>query len=331
MSRANAALILGMSEGKIYNIESGVTQKRIIFCQNVQKQLTERRSPGEGEKRCDCCGKIRKVEEFPVRNGKPKRHCDLCGRGWIDGEQVSFKTFDALPTVRSAGAIMGAYKQTKDYPYLLHLAMRRNSIPTMQIAKKLGVSYNKCKVITSKMGVADPKTKICGSGSDHPRWKGGKIQTSIIDDWIWNQEVKQYRRAKKLTCWSQHIEAQRWEWNHKYHNSSPEFKIKRRLRKAIRQAINQQSVQKKTQLALGCDIKFLRAYLETRFEEGMTWDNYGSGWHIDHVKPLASFDLSKKSEQLKANHYTNLQPLWASDNLLKGDKYYKQPTLLKCI
>ena len=53
----------------------------------------------------------------------------------------------------------------------------------------------------------------------------------------------------------------------------------------------------------------------------MSWDNYGE-WHIDHIVPCASFDLSKKSEQKKCFHYTNLQLPWARDNLLKGCKLY---------
>ena len=54
----------------------------------------------------------------------------------------------------------------------------------------------------------------------------------------------------------------------------------------------------------------------------MTWDNYGrSGWVIDHIRPCASFNLSKSSEQKKCFHYSNLQPLWEEDNLVKSDKY----------
>ena len=68
---------------------------------------------------------------------------------------------------------------------------------------------------------------------------------------------------------------------------------------------------------LGCSIDECRRYLESKFIEGMNWDTI----HIDHVKPCASFDLTKPEEQAKCFHYTNLQPLLAIDNLKKGAKY----------
>ena len=71
---------------------------------------------------------------------------------------------------------------------------------------------------------------------------------------------------------------------------------------------------------LGCTIKEAREHFERKFQPGMSWCNHGE-WHIDHIRPLASFDLTQAEERRKAGHYTNLQPLWAHDNLSKGAKY----------
>lgn len=74
---------------------------------------------------------------------------------------------------------------------------------------------------------------------------------------------------------------------------------------------------------LGCSISELKVYLESKFQSGMNWENHGYGdncWHIDHILPCASFDLTKEADQRKCFHYSNLQPLWQSDNLSKSDK-----------
>jgi hypothetical protein len=72
---------------------------------------------------------------------------------------------------------------------------------------------------------------------------------------------------------------------------------------------------------LGCSVDQLKRYLESKFQPGMTWDNWTrDGWHIDHIKPLSSFDLTDPGQFKVACHYTNLQPLWAKDNLVKSNK-----------
>lgn len=71
---------------------------------------------------------------------------------------------------------------------------------------------------------------------------------------------------------------------------------------------------------LGCPVWRLKFYLAVLFDPGMTWENHGE-WHIDHIRPCKSFDLSDPSQQRECFHYSNLQPLWAPDNLIKGDKY----------
>ena len=93
--------------------------------------------------------------------------------------------------------------------------------------------------------------------------------------------------------------------------------MKKIIRSRIADKIKYKSM--KSSDILGCDWKTFKQHLESQFEEGMTWDNHGiNGWHYDHIIPLSS---AKTEEELyRLNHYTNLQPLWAEDNLRKSDK-----------
>ena len=78
----------------------------------------------------------------------------------------------------------------------------------------------------------------------------------------------------------------------------------------------------KTEALVGCSMLQLKEHLERQFVSGMSWENYGSkGWHIDHIRPCSSFDLTQQEQQRKCFHYTNLRPLWAADNFSKSDKW----------
>jgi len=104
----------------------------------------------------------------------------------------------------------------------------------------------------------------------------------------------------------------------------PAFKILTILRGRIRQALKGYNKSDLTVKLLGCSIEEFWIHLEKKFIRGMTRENHGE-WHVDHIIPCASFDLSKPEEQAKCFHYTNLQPLWAIDNLKKGDRKYDRP------
>lgn len=71
---------------------------------------------------------------------------------------------------------------------------------------------------------------------------------------------------------------------------------------------------------VGCSFDCLKACLEVQFSAGMTWENYGE-WHVDHVRPCVSFDLTDPKQQRDCFHFTNLQPMWAKDNKKKGARY----------
>ncbi|MFH0805963.1 MAG: hypothetical protein V1901_03760 [Patescibacteria group bacterium] len=97
------------------------------------------------------------------------------------------------------------------------------------------------------------------------------------------------------------------------------FKLRCYLGKRMVSALKGETKNETTLNLLGCSLEFIKQHLESKFKPGMSWKNYGK-WHIDHIKPCASFDLSKSEEQQKCFHYSNLQPLWAKDNMIKGDR-----------
>lgn len=117
------------------------------------------------------------------------------------------------------------------------------------------------------------------------------------------------------------------ERNFKYQKKrlliDPNFKLIRAIRTRLRSAISNKQKTGSAVKDLGCSISEVKIHLEKQFKPGMTWENYGrNGWHIDHIIPLSKFNLSNREEFLKANHYTNLQPLWAEENYKKGNKVY---------
>lgn len=106
--------------------------------------------------------------------------------------------------------------------------------------------------------------------------------------------------------------------------TDPNYKLGCVIRTRIKEAIRKQygSKSKKTMALLGCSVEECRIHIEAKWLPGMDWKNHGIGrgkWHIDHVKPCKSFDMTNPEHQKVCFHYTNLQPLWSEDNLRKGD------------
>tara|TARA_R110000782_G_scaffold242674_1_gene329189 strand:- start:135 stop:551 length:417 start_codon:yes stop_codon:yes gene_type:complete len=101
--------------------------------------------------------------------------------------------------------------------------------------------------------------------------------------------------------------------------TEPLYKLRCNISSLIRISIrrNGYSKKSKTYEYLGCSFEYFKVYLEKQFTEGMTWQNAGE-WHLDHIYPVS---LAKDEEELiKLNHYSNFQPLWAIDNIIKGNK-----------
>lgn len=93
--------------------------------------------------------------------------------------------------------------------------------------------------------------------------------------------------------------------------------LRSRLSKAIKLNYKRGSAVKD----LGCSVEKFKLWIEMQWQEGMNWDNWTKdGWHLDHIIPLCKFNLENREELLKACHYTNIQPMWAEENLTKGGR-----------
>jgi hypothetical protein len=144
-------------------------------------------------------------------------------------------------------------------------------------------------------------------------------------------KIKQYRkkyyqknldklRTKRKEYYHENKEKNRLlnnKWKSKKRKEDGFYRLKINLRDRIRDYLKGDIKSKRTNDIVGLDKVEFKLYIESKFTEGMSWENYGK-WHLDHIKPLC--EAKNYEEVLILNHYTNLQPLWAEDNLRKNRK-----------
>jgi len=124
--------------------------------------------------------------------------------------------------------------------------------------------------------------------------------------------------ANRKNNWNHYREYHRIYCNDRYKNDI-NYRLASSLRSRLYAAVKNNQKKGSAVGDLGCSVEELKIHLESKFAKGMSWGNYGkNGWHIDHIQPLIFFNLSNREELLKACHRSNLQPLWASDNIRKG-------------
>ena len=150
------------------------------------------------------------------------------------------------------------------------------------------------------------------------RWTDQNKQAakSISRNWYLNNKGRHHANVAQWRKNNRHKAAE-------YENKAlqnPERKIASNLRRRMRSVIFNNKFSSFVALT-GCSTKLLVAHLESQFKPGMSWANYGvHGWHIDHIKPISKFNIFEESEQQKAFHFSNLQPLWAEENIRKHNK-----------
>lgn len=165
-----------------------------------------------------------------------------------------------------------------------------------------------------------PYCKSCKNKLRRKHYKQNKEKT-LEQNKKWARE-----NPKKAQKWAkenpEYYRNYHRKWRKERYKNDLEFKLKCIGRSRIYSAL-QGKYKDETFIGLiGCTTKELIEHLESQFDEKMSWENHGE-WHIDHIKPCDAFDLSNEEERFKCFHYSNLQPLWAQENLRKGAKKNK--------
>lgn len=206
---------------------------------------------------------------------------------------------------------------------------RRKKNPKILEKEKLALQEKKrctkCSVIKSFTSFSPQKAGYMGVKAqcrecDTEYDKQFQSKTNARAERDKTDKAKQYRKkyvAENLDWW------RKYEREYRYNRRKEDmfFKIKGNMSGRLSDLINKRNLGTTTLELIGCDRETFISHIEKQFTEGMTWENYGlKGWHVDHIIPLSSFDLTVENEVKKACHYTNLQPLWWQDNLEKGNK-----------
>jgi len=182
----------------------------------------------------------------------------------------------------------------------------RNKYAIAERRKKHYESNKEEYSIRKKEYSKNNKKKISESGARYYQLNKERI---IQKNLIYRIENKDKLHAKKR------------EYVKKRLNDDPVFKLGYITRglicKSFKRGKKVFSKKTKTAQILGCSIAEFKSYLESKFSEGMTFDNHGA-WHLDHIIPIST--AITEEDIIKLNHYTNFQPLWANDNLKKGKK-----------
>lgn len=163
------------------------------------------------------------------------------------------------------------------------------------------------------------KKKRCPECDKQFRFERGRM--AAVKHRALHQDVIKQQRKDYIQQNRKHVRRVWRAYNERVKND-PQKIVARRCRDRLRFVLKAHSVLKEnhSQDLCGCTWQDLVEHIEHQFKDGMTWSNYGD-WHIDHIKPCASFDLTDEIQLQQCFHFSNLQPLWASENCSKGAKY----------
>ena len=211
---------------------------------------------------------------------------------------------------------------------------------TIVIKMKTCTGCNQTKELTefSKLSRAPDglqyRCKVCNNTRSRKHYKAnGKKVRATVRKYKQNNPEKSKASSKKY--YQNNLEKRRASarksnkrpevkkrknaWQRERRKTDPQYKLRCNLRRRLSHALKGKNKSASTMKLLGCSYTHAQNHLAEQFQPGMTWENHGT-WHIDHMMPCASFDLSCPEQQRRCFHYTNLQPMWGKENMSKRDK-----------
>lgn len=254
----------------------------------------------------------------------------------IDVRLVSFASADSVD------------KRSVDKKFPCGLCLRKIGLGCGTVAKLLPFydkatwfqAHKRTGVDAFPLLAAEYRTYASRVASSQHRWSEGRQLRAYVDaleldaefpDWSLDMIVREemsvtgltYMGAMYRVCnYAGRLRASKEaRERHERLRGNSSYKLMKSMRAAVSRIkrFNSQVKCRKANQYLGCSIEHAARHIESQFKRGMNWTNHGRVWHIDHIIPLNAFDLSDQAQVLMCCHYTNLQPMWASDNIRKSD------------
>jgi len=254
----------------------------------IEKDITEYNLTKEGKYKYKCCKSCYSIKR---KENSKKYH--------IDNKEILNEKSKKY------------YQENKKILYEKHkLYIEKNKDSIKEYRK----NYNE----ENKEKLSEKKKEYVEENKEILRNKKKEKYKSLTD------EQKKLKNEKSRLNYNKNKEQYRINKNGYIKNrrlNEPLFKLIMNIRCLIKNSVKRQFTKKskKTQEILGCSFEEFKIHLESMFDEHMNWDNQGTYWHMDHIKPISL--ANTKEEVYELNHYTNFQPLYWQDNLSKGNKY----------
>lgn len=275
-------------------------------------------------KQCKICQTEKLLTDFDCYDGAYRLHCKICRKEKDRVAAEKRRREKGIEPIKNTESVCvdcgGQYIKkvkhtTRCKPCAQELVLQRARVASLKKARERGNrimgSEQKCEHCSVSFLLDRPKAKYCVSCRALQKKGALPFMKERLKIYAKKYMENPTNKEKALNTSYAYVKNKR--------KNNPLFALSGRIRARLNESLRKNGYTKrsKTHEILGCSWGFLKGYIERQFQKGMTWENR-SEWHIDHIMPLAS----AKTEQdvVELNHYTNLRPLWAHENLAKSAK-----------